>query len=146
MKNIFTAIIFFTSISLYAQDANDVKAVERTCMNYIEGFYEGDTTKLVAALKPSMYKLGFWKNKDGSFSNEGLMSYQAAMNYANNVKEKKKFPKPTAPKEVKIFEVSEHIASAKVTAWWGFDYMLLSKENGKWMIEEILWQGPLFVN
>jgi len=32
-------------------------------------------------------------------------------------------------------------ASAKVTAWWGIDYVLLSKQGDKWVIEQVLWEG-----
>ena len=45
-------------------------------------------------------------------------------------------------RSVKVLEISNHIASAKVTAAWGIDYVLLSKDNDKWMIEEVIWEGP----
>ena len=48
-----------------------------------------------------------------------------------------------APKKVEILDISNTIASAKVTAWWGIDYMLLSKRGDKWMIEQVIWEGPL---
>jgi hypothetical protein len=35
------------------------------------------------------------------------------------------------------------VASGKVTAWWGIDYILLEKINNKWMIRMVLWQGPI---
>lgn len=47
-----------------------------------------------------------------------------------------------SPKDVVIFEVSDKTASAKVTAVWGIDYLSLMKENGKWMIVNVLWQSP----
>jgi len=71
------------------------------------------------------------------------MTYAQAIKYAKNVLEKKRFPKPDAPKKVEILDVMPAIAAAKVTGWWGVDYMLLSKTGDKWMIEEVLWQGPL---
>jgi len=37
-------------------------------------------------------------------------------------------------------EVKERVASAKVKAIWVFDYMLLSKKNGKWIIDKVFWQ------
>ncbi|MFT4665894.1 MAG: hypothetical protein ACI8YQ_000945 [Polaribacter sp.] len=46
-------------------------------------------------------------------------------------------------KKVEVLDVENNIASAKVTAFWGIDYMLLSKVGDKWMIEEVLWEGPL---
>ena len=33
-------------------------------------------------------------------------------------------------------------ASAKVTAYWGTDYLLLGNFGGKWMVISVLWQSP----
>ena len=71
------------------------------------------------------------------------MSFNQALAYAKGVLEKKNFPKSDAPKNVEILDVGNSIASAKVTAWWGIDYILLSKRGHKWMIEQVLWEGPL---
>ena len=142
MKTIVFFLIFcFCTKFLSAQDK---EGVERACLNYLEGFYEGDTTKLIAALKPGLYKIGFWKNKTtGVYDFDGQMSYQQALDYAKNLLAKKNFPKADAPKKVEVLDIMKTTAAAKVTAWWGFDYILLSKQNGKWMIEEVLWEGPL---
>ena len=32
--------------------------------------------------------------------------------------------------------------AAKVTAWWGTDYLLLGKFDGRWMIRDVLWESP----
>ena len=55
---------------------------------------------------------------------------------------KKSFAKPDAPKKVEVLDIGNTIASAKVTAWWGIDYVLLSKQTDKWVIEQVLWEGP----
>lgn len=142
MKRIFFLLAAFIAVNFLS--AQEKEKVERACLNYIEGFYEGDTTKLVAALKPSMYKIGYWKNKNtGVYDFDGQMTYRAAMDYANNVMAKKNFAKPDAPKKVEVLDVGNSIASAKVTAWWGMDYILLSKQGEKWVIEQVLWEGPL---
>ena len=47
-----------------------------------------------------------------------------------------------APKQVEIFEVLDQTANVKVTAWWGVDYLLMGKFDGKWMITHVLWQSP----
>ena len=41
-----------------------------------------------------------------------------------------------------IFDVQDQTASAKLTAWWGTDYLLLAKQKGRWMILDVLWQSP----
>ncbi|HET9745139.1 MAG TPA: nuclear transport factor 2 family protein [Chitinophagaceae bacterium] len=140
-KIIFSLLLCVLTTKLVAQDR---ESVEKACMNYIEGFYEGDTTKLIAALKPTLYKIGFWKNKtSGAYDFDGQMTYRQALDYAHGVLAKKNFAKADAPKEVQVLDVMKTTAAAKVTAWWGVDYILLSKQNGKWMIEEVLWEGPL---
>ena len=48
----------------------------------------------------------------------------------------------TAPKKVEIFDILDQTASAKLTAWWGTDYLLLAKYDGRWMIPMVLWQSP----
>ena len=36
----------------------------------------------------------------------------------------------------------DQTASIKLVAEWGVDYMHLAKFDGKWMIVNMLWQGP----
>lgn len=141
MKKLIFLFVFFAAAKFSL--AQDKEQVEKACLNYLEGFYEGDTTKLITAFKPTMYKIGYWKNKNtGAYDFDGQMTYRQALDYARNVKEKKNFAKADAPKKVEVLDVGNTIASAKVTAWWGIDYILLSKQNGKWLIEQVLWEGP----
>ncbi len=113
-------------------------------MDYIEGFYQGDSEILKRCLKENLYKFGFWKDEDtGDYGQPIYMSYEQALAYADRVKQKKEFPKPGSPKKVEVLDVMEKIAVAKVTAWWGSDFMLLSKNEEGWMIEQVIWEGPL---
>jgi len=142
MKNILLGVSFLFIASLCK--SQDKENIERACLNYLEGFYEGDTTKLITALKPTLYKIGFWKNRTtGIYDFDGQMSYRQALDYAKNVLAKKNFAKADAPKKVEVLDIMKTTAAAKVTAWWGYDYILLSKQNEKWIIEEVLWEGPL---
>lgn len=148
MKKVFLLIIGLALVGhLHGQQNNSEEAkVRAACMDYIEGFYEGDQDKLKRSLSPNMLKFGYMKRRGadgtGEFASAGQMTFEEALAYAKGVKEKQRFPKADAPRGVEIYDVGEQIASAKVTAWWGFDYMLLAKKDGKWMIEQVLWQGP----
>ncbi len=142
MKKVIFLFVLFTAAKI--SSAQDKAGIEKACLNYLEGFYEGDTTKLADTLKPSLYKYGYWKNKNtGNYEPDGQMTYQQAINYAKNVMAKKNFAKADAPKKVQVLDVMNTIAAAKVTAWWGVDYILFAKQNGKWMIDQVLWEGPL---
>lgn len=143
MKQII-ATLFFVSLAHISSAQNSNDDVSKACLNYIEGFYEGDTAKLIASLLPSLHKLGYWKDKtSGKYTFDGNMTYRQALDYAKSVAKEKHFAKPDAPKKVEVLDIQNTIASAKVTAWWGIDYILLSKQNEKWMIEQVLWEGPL---
>ncbi len=138
----------FENKLLNDQSKNDFDAnkelIEKACMNYIEGLYQGDTIKIIKSVKPTLYKFGFWKNKPtGEYESDGNMTFDQVRQYAVNVLKKKKFAKSSAPKKVEVLSIMNHIAAAKITAWWGVDYILLSKDQDNWMIEQILWEGPL---
>jgi CubicO group peptidase (beta-lactamase class C family) len=144
MNRIIILLCLFISNKVISQNTTDIEKIKNTCLNYIEGFYEGDTSKLIRSLKPSLYKTGYWKNKKtGKYESEGLMLFGEAMKYAKDVFTKKEFPKSSSPKIVQVLDISNYTASAKVTAWWGTDYLLLSKDTENWIIEEVLWEGPL---
>jgi len=142
-KSILLLILIFTISFSHAQNSH-AEGVKKACMNYIEGFYQGDESKLTESLQTTLNKFGFWKNKEtGEYAQENYMSYDQALAYARNVLEKKSFASADAPKKVEILDIGNTIASAKITAWWGIDYILLSKRGDKWMIEQVLWEGPL---
>ena len=122
--------------------APDRAGVERAARDYIEGFYEGDTTKLMRSLRPEMYKFGFHKEAPTAAYSGSRMTYDAAFAFARRVKANNTPAPPTAPREVTIYEVLDQTASVKVRAWWGTDYLLLGKYDGKWMISHVWWQSP----
>jgi hypothetical protein len=117
------------------------EAVTRAALDYLEGFYEGDTAKLVRALTPDMYKYGFSRDAAGKYT--GMrMTFAEALDFARRVKARNRPPNPAWPKKVEVYEVLERTASAKVTAWWGTDYLLLGNHDGRWVISHVLWESP----
>jgi hypothetical protein len=47
----------------------------------------------------------------------------------------------TQRKDVLIQDVMDQTATARLSAWWGVDYMQLGKFDGKWKIVHIIWQS-----
>src|SRR5687767_9700860 len=64
--------------------AADHEAVRRAALDYIEGFYEGDTTKLVRSVAPTVYKYGYSKGAEGYAGSQ--RRWEGFMSYANGVK------------------------------------------------------------
>jgi hypothetical protein len=124
-----------------AQAPAERAAVERAVLDYVEGFYEGDTTKLVRSVRPEVVKYGFYVPPDSSRYVGEAMSWPEFLSYARNIRERNRPAPATAPKRVEIFDIQDQTASAKLTAWWGTDYLLLAKYDGHWMIRQVLWQS-----
>lgn len=122
--------------------AADRDAVRRAVLDYVEGFYEGDTAKLVRSVRPDVAKSGFWRAKDSTSYAFETMPWAEFLTYANRVKARGRPAPATAPKVVSIFDVQDRTASAKLTAFWGTDYLLLGKHDGRWMVTHVLWQSP----
>jgi hypothetical protein len=88
-------------------------------------------------------KKGFWKGKDKTeYAYDGIMTFDQLVELAGKWNAKGWLAKD-AVKKIEIFDVQDQTASGKLTAYWGTDYFQLAKFDGKWMIVNILWQGPL---
>ncbi|MDB4752356.1 nuclear transport factor 2 family protein [Winogradskyella sp.] len=143
MKSFLTALLLTLSISIYAQNTSDKTQIETTLNNYVDAFYKGDTTKLKLAIKPRLNKFGYWKNKEsGNYEYYAHMSYEKAMEFVQKMKDEGKTRDENKIRNVEVLDIGNHVASAKVTATWGIDYVQLSKDNGQWMIEQVIWEGP----
>lgn len=48
--------------------------VRRAVLDYVEGFYEGDTAKLTRALRPDVSKYGFWRDSTGKYDGKWMIT------------------------------------------------------------------------
>ncbi len=132
-----TPLIFCLCTNSLSQDRANI---ERAALDYIEGFYEGDITKIERSIHPELSKLGFGSKSKGS--KEHKMSYERALDYARDVANDPKWKAPKdAAKKVEILDVQDKIACVKLTLYWGIDYLLLAKYDDRWMITKVLWQA-----
>ena len=125
-----------------AQNANanaNREGVRLAVLDYVEGFYQGDSTRFVRSVSPTVYKYGY-SRRDTTYVGS-QMPYAGFMAFANGVKAGRNLPPANAPKEIVLLDVQDQTASAKLTAWWGTDYLLLAKQNGRWVITHVLWQS-----
>jgi len=125
-----------------AQTSADSAGVRAAVLDYVEGFYQGDSTRLVRSIRPEVVKFGFFVPRDSTRYVGEPMSFAEMHAYANGVKRNNRQAPATAPKEIALLDVQDQTAAAKLTAWWGTDYLLLAKYDGRWMIVQVLWQSP----
>jgi hypothetical protein len=109
----------------------DLKAIQQTALDYIEGWYECDETRATRALHPELVKR-FLNNN----SLHG-MGVQDMLGYIRN-REGAKF---NGDRQIRItvLDVFNDIATAKIESAEYHDYAHLGKVNGQWVIINVLW-------
>ena len=124
------------------EQTEDYKAIEAAILGYVEGIYEGDSTRMENSIHPELRKRGYrYNEEEKKYSNHLDMTYKELVHLAATWNADGTREIADLPKEVKIFEISDKTASAKVTAKWGIDYFHLAKLEDKWWIMNVLWQS-----
>ncbi|HLL95716.1 MAG TPA: nuclear transport factor 2 family protein [Spirosoma sp.] len=146
MKNLFASAMLILSVSgAFAQSkpSDELAGVRQACFDYIDAFYNVDTTLAYRSVHPTLQKRGFsFDEKTGAYSKQLEMPFPALVRLAKTWNKDGKRTRADSPRSVEVFEVADKTATAKVTAVWGIDYLHLVQENGRWMIVNVLWQSP----
>ncbi len=133
----------FLSISILTQAQPAKEEVINTVTDYVDAFYYGDTGKVHRSISANVVKYGYYIPKGKTIFEGESMSFKEMIDYAAGVKKRGVSPNVEKfPKKIEVFDVQEQTASAKLTAWWGSDYILLARINNHWMITHVLWQSP----
>ncbi len=145
MKCILTTLIALASLSNYAQENNaqqhpEYEAIMTILNGYLDAIYNADSTIVETITNENLQKSGMYlsrQNQKWSYEHMNFAELQhtaATYNIRGWIPEK-------APHQAEVYDIGEKIATAKVTAIWGFDYILLRKQDGLWGIDKILWQS-----
>ena len=86
----------------------DDEAVKQAVLDYVEGVYETDPTRIERSVHPDLAKRGFFVNEEGA--TESIMSFAAFIEHTKTYNKDGQFP-PDAPKEIIIHEILDHTAA-----------------------------------
>ena len=132
-----------TATPTRAQTAADSAGVRQAALDYLDGFYVGDSTLHVRSIRPEVYKYGFYRARDSvSYARGQQMTWTGFHDFTRRVKASGRAPQASWPKDVRLLDMLDQTAAAKVTAWWGTDYLLMGRFDGRWMITHVIWQSP----
>ena len=146
MKNLFAIFTYCLLIgvfsipekSLAAEVDIDKDAIKQTVLNYAEGWYLGDVTKMEKALHPDLAKRGLLFSENNEPSLHLLTNKKLIVSTAG----RKGQTMPEGPKlKVEILSIYEDIASVRLDSPWFVDYIHLVKWNGEWLILNVLWES-----
>lgn len=134
--------ILLPNSSAQGQEQSDREAVRMAVLDYVEGIYEVDPSRIERSVHTKLAKTGFYRGpNDQSYRDGSNMTFEQLIGVAQTWNKAGKLRKD-APKEITIYDVLDRTATAKLVAEWGIDFMHLAKFDGKWMIVNVLWQSP----
>lgn len=140
MKVLFVWLLLLPA-SAFCQDETDRAGIQKAALDYVEGFYTNDSTRIKKALHPQLVKR-IIDNRSGTarIHTIGLVDLVKYTKAGQKMAD----PNPAEPfkAEVTIYDISRDIALAKVTTNkmdMFFDYLQLGKVNGTWQIINVLW-------
>lgn len=137
----FTAVAFLTLAAgpALAQDRADSTGIRGAALDYIEGWYSVDSTRMARALHPELVKRILNTDRQGRswISNQGAS--QLIRGTANGGG--RETPEANRKTEVRILDIFQNAAVARIDAGPWIDYLQLVKWQGRWVILNVLWEN-----
>ena len=118
------------------------KAIEQAVLNYVVAIYDMKPELIDESVSPKLQKLGYMPAQDGSGLVEDWMNFEQLKQLAADINKDGMFDPATSARDVKILHHTDMIATVKLDAAWGMDYIHLSRKSGKWMIVNVIWEMP----
>ncbi|MFL5480855.1 MAG: nuclear transport factor 2 family protein [Gemmatimonadaceae bacterium] len=121
-----------------AQSAVDSAAIRATALDYIDGWYTGDGARMERALHPELAKRIVRSDSLGRYR----LDQQSAMTLVTNTRSGGGKDTPTADRreDVRILDIYQNAAVARIDASYWVDYLQLAKWRGRWVIVNVLWE------
>jgi hypothetical protein len=141
-KTFVIAVIGFAIFSptrLLAQAAADSAAIRATALDYIDGWYAADGTRMERALHPELAKRNVFSDSLG----HSRLIQMSAMTLVQSTRRGggSDIPQAQRSDSVRILDIFGNTASVRVRAASWVDYMHMAKYNGQWRILNVLWEN-----
>ncbi len=132
------ALALMAGAPLAAQDRADSAAIRAAALDYAEGWYTGDSTRMARALHPDLAKRIVRTDSTGH-SRLGSMTAPQLVSAAGKGFGRQT-PAERQAKTVEILSITGGAASVKLTMSDWVDYLHLGRWNGEWKIVNVLWE------
>lgn len=115
----------------------DSAAIRRAALDYIEGWFAGDSARMRRALHPDLAKRAVMRDREGrlflDLQSASMLVRAAGFGFGTSL--------PAAQRwtSVQILDVDGDLASVKLHSTQLVDYMHLVRWDGEWKILNVLW-------
>jgi hypothetical protein len=121
-----------------AQPRADSVGIRAAAADYIQGWYEGDTTRMRRALHPDLAK----RIVETSPAGKSTLDHMGAAELVEGVARGggRRTPKDQQRGDIRILDIFGNAASVRVDAASWVDYLHIAKYDGRWVIVNVLWE------
>lgn len=147
-KTVLLTFVFLlaTPLMLQAQTveeaarAEQLEAIRQAILDYADGLYNVDPSRIERSVHPELAKVGYWRPSADTWYRTTRQDYDKMIELAGTWNADGHVDAETAPREIVLLDVMDQTASARLVAEWGIDYLHLAKIEGRWLIMNVIWQ------
>lgn len=117
--------------------APDLKAIEASCFDYLDGQLQGDPKRVARSLHPDLAKrAAIGETADERFGLRRMTKEELVDLTRQGVL---KTPEPQWDRSCKILDVTGNAAAVRAETPWFVDYFHLGRFGERWLIVNALW-------
>ncbi len=123
-----------------ASDDGDKAAVRQAVLNYANSAYEVRPDLVERSVHPKLQKIGYVLRDGTKEYRELWMNFYELKELVAGWNKEGRFDAATARRDVKVLDLLDKTAVARLDAEWGIDFFQLAKIEGEWKIMNVIWQ------
>ena len=137
-KFVFAATLLGAAIPAAAQTAADSAGIRATALDYIDGWWSGDSQRMSSSLHPELVK----RIRSSAPGTREWIDNQGASRLVDGTARGGGRETPTGDRrsDVRILDIFQNTASVRVDAGGWIDYMHMVRWNNRWVILNVLWE------
>ncbi len=137
MKYITLLAMMSAATPVFAQTSADSAAIRATALDYIQGYYEGNTERMERALHPSLAKRIVVER-----GSEILVQNMTAEQLIDITRRGGGTSMPVSERrsDVQITSLFGNAATVRIDATGWVDFLHVGKVDGRWVIINVLWE------
>jgi len=120
-------------------DQDEHNAIRQSILDYVEGWYDADVTRMARCLHPDLVKRTLGRDEQGTWRLRRTVD-AARMITLTKQGGGSDMPEPQRRYDSAILDVFRHVATAKCVSPEYVDYLHLAKVDDRWLIVNVLWE------
>lgn len=140
LRSVLTLLVALAvATSLDAQTREDSVGIRQAAADYIEGWYSGNGDRMAQALHPELVKRILLADTAGNAWIRGMSATELVR--GTRIGGGTETPVADRRTDVRILDIFQNAASARIDAGGWIDYLHLVRWRGKWVILNVLWEN-----